>query len=881
MTACVGATQRQKELATPDNELLARVLPHFASRAPVIVLVRSTNGTERVEPSFLDHVHNTLLEALRGGGFGQAQYRLWDEPMCRAANATSLGNAFVSDDGSAAAFFVMGTSRDVVEARQLAHQASRFLANTARSLAADSSKYTIGVTGEYAMADETRAVLGKEVVVVAAVAFAAAAVGVAVATNSLASVVLTGSCLLLCTALLYAAMVLVSQHVHPLHAATPVLALLLEAVLCSAFLLVLLHHFAYYGTRGSHTSRAMTRAMKAAAQGVCMATACVAAPALAVLIVVRSRVLFWHHAVLLLAVLLPALCVLTFVPALVALCGSFFALRGLLPCVRSCREPELRQWRKKVQEQQEADSDDSAVDSGGAEVARIRSSFLVYLYSLASKRDWHSSLVIVVAIALLSSLVVQIADIALNNSRAELAADNAPAVLLHAQMRDAGFGGGLATPFFVLQQSADGSSPPQSHSAFRSCAMLLQRVLATHSFLSTRSAFALSYLRERLFTWDTACQLLDPQSEPGRSELGVSYRALVDRLVSGNTTVAVLAPNTDAGDAAAELLPSCERFASSRGPDDTTVTVVGVARDEHEHTSAALVAYAIGAPIALVLVVLAVGGIARAPFVPFAFLVVGVLTAASALGAAVLVFGSASSTSDGDGLSPAALLLALPMLLGHALAGNALFHGIVARFRSAGFNTESSVLRAVFVSRGMLPAQAAVVALCFAPLLFSAVPALREVGTLFVVHAALDYVLGKLVLAPTVALLWGNSNWWPQRLLTIYRKPAVVNNGSLLIRYMTNSREAEEDDEDDEREFEEQMQRERDRARQQDRLALLKAQAQFQHEQQQMLSLAGLAPDTAAAAAASGTTVDDFDPMELIDPMHEETEQATRLDEND
>lgn len=682
-------------------------------------------------------------------------------------------------------------------------------------------------------------------VVAVAVAAGVVVLGVALTTGTLTSVVLSGLCVLLNTTVLVALMALVSRHAGALQSATPAVALLLEMALTGVYLLVLLFFFRGYRMHGSHTSRAITRAMKVSALGIALATAGFVALCAGAVLFFRGALL-WHFVVVAVAAVLPALSVLTFVPALVALSGSVFSLHGLVPCVRACRGAET------LPEEDEA------------EITRIRSSFLVFLFSWVARKDWHSSLVTMVTVAVMSIFIVQTAHVHLLRDRSEWMASSAHAVQQLGEMQALGFPTSIVAPFVLFHTTANESNILKDAATFRRNSVFLQRVLGMYSFIPTRNVVSLTYLRERHFAWDLASELMKPSSPQGETQLGVSYRALAGHLVDANRThtVSILLPNEDPGDAAATIVPSLSRLAARTGSENgDSYAVLGLARDEHDHYRACLAHLGWASLVGLALALVAAALLARAPAAPVAFFAVTALTVATAAGITVLVYPS--------GVSVLALLLVFPVVIGISFAGNALFYAFVTRFRLSGFSPESSVLRAVYVTRIFWPTTLAIETLCFAALLFSTVPAVRELAVFFCVHAAVDYVLGKLVLAPSITLLWCNYNWWPKHHLIIYRKAAVANHGSRIIRYIVDSDEAREEEEDDERDYQEQMQRERDQYRQEEQELLLTRQQQQQQRAQQ-------------GATSINSTDDDFDPMDMVDTLHETSPAlGFSMEEND
>lgn len=596
-----------------------------------------------------------------------------------------------------------------------------------------------------------------------------ATVFLAVALWALVPAVLVGLLLLGNSCITIAAVDFTVAHISNTHVVVPLVVEVVCTVLTVLYAFLYLDAFNDYLRKGVVARRAALRALRvswapAGQSALCFVAGAAAAAALTQG-VFRTCALF-----VLLACALALLSALGVVPAVVVLCSGFFAVPGLAPCVGHCR---LR-----------------AEVAAEAEVQQIRASFFVYLFSLLTDAPWKVLAVILAVVAASAVAVARVVVLRETYALTDHVADNSRSYRTLARVCASGFPRSVIAPVYVLHTvpGAAASVLADEH-CFLVDSQFVQRAMERLAFLQTRSFLALSYVRERHVTWRQARDYFGPAAPPG--DPAASYRALARGLTSPNSSsaVTVVLPDDDPGLVAPEMHALLRKYAAETlARTGHRFAALGTAFAQYrfvEHNFFAL-AGAVGLAVLLALALL--GLAARAPLAPVVHVLCTVVVCSTALGISVACFSTTPT---------AALVLAFPLCVAFAMSFQAFCYARTTRYRLNGFNPASSVLRAVYSSLKFALVSNILVAAAFALLTASSVPAVKHVGFLLVLVAAVDLVFVRIVLQPALLLLWGKMNWWPRVPFVIYKKATVEDHGSRIFRYLDNGAAAQEEDEQD------------------------------------------------------------------------------------
>lgn len=601
-----------------------------------------------------------------------------------------------------------------------------------------------------------------------------ATVFVAVAQWALVPAVLVGLVLLANSCIVIAAVDFTVAHISNTHVVIPLVVEVVCTVLTVLYVLLYLDAFGDYLRRGVVARRAALRAARVACAPACQSALCFVAGTVAAAAltqgVFRTSALF-----VLFACALALLSALAVVPAVVVLCSGFFAVPGLAPCVGHCR---LR-----------AEFEDEA------EVQQIRSSFFVYLFSLLTNAPWKVLVVIVAVLAASVVAVTRILFLAEVYTLTDHVADNSKSFLTLNHVCESGFPRSIIAPIYLLHTVPnETASILADEHCFMVDSQFVQRAMERLAFLQTGSFLALSYLRERHITWKQSCEYFDPATPPG--DPASSYRVLARTLTSHNGTsaVTVVFPYDDPGVTAPEIHSLLEKYiAETHRQTGHHFSALSTAFSQYKFLKHNFLMLAIAVWLAVLLALVLLGLVSRAPFAAFVHVLGSVVVCSTALGISVACFSTTPTV---------ALVFAFPLCFAFSMSFQAFCYARATRYRQNGFNPSSSVLRGVYSSLKFALVSNLLVAASFALLTASSVAAVKHVGFLLVLVSVVDLVFVRVVLQPAFLLLWGKMNWWPRVPFIIYKKATVEDHGSRIIRYLDDGAAAQEEDEQDRTQYE-------------------------------------------------------------------------------
>ena len=166
-------------------------------------------------------------------------------------------------------------------------------------------------------------------------------------------------------------------------------------------------------------------------------------------------------------------------------------------------------------------------------------------------------------------------------------------------------------------------------------------------------------------------------------------------------------------------------------------------------------------PLVLLLILVVLIVLLRCVVAPLYVMGTVVLSFAFALGASSFVFTHVFGQPDSD---PNLALFAFIFLVALGVDDNIFLMTRVREERARGLSTREAVLAGLQSTGGVITSAGLILAGTFASLMALDLEALFQVGFTVTLGLLVDAFLVRTFLVPSLALLLGERNWWPQRI---------------------------------------------------------------------------------------------------------------------
>jgi RND superfamily putative drug exporter len=211
---------------------------------------------------------------------------------------------------------------------------------------------------------------------------------------------------------------------------------------------------------------------------------------------------------------------------------------------------------------------------------------------------------------------------------------------------------------------------------------------------------------------------------------------------------------------AMDLIPRLRSVAKAAAP-GATVLVGGVTAEQHDNVSALSRDAKVIVPLVLLLILLVLIALLRCVVAPLYVMGTVVLSFAFALGASSFAFTHVFGQPDSD---PNLALFAFIFLVALGVDDNIFLMTRVREERARGLSTREAVIAGLQSTGGVITSAGLILAGTFASLMALDLEALFQVGFTVTLGLLVDAFLVRTFLVPSLALLLGERNWWPQRI---------------------------------------------------------------------------------------------------------------------
>ena len=243
---------------------------------------------------------------------------------------------------------------------------------------------------------------------------------------------------------------------------------------------------------------------------------------------------------------------------------------------------------------------------------------------------------------------------------------------------------------------------------------------------------------------------------PGVSRADLDSRSRDGRLVSAQALLSI----DPFGTRAMDLIPRLRAIARAAAPGQT-VLLGGVTAEQHDNVKALTRDAKLIVPLVLLLILVVLIVLLRCVVAPLYVMGTVVLSFAFALGASSFVFTHVFGQPDSD---PNLALFAFIFLVALGVDDNIFLMTRVREERARGLSTREAVLAGLQSTGGVITSAGLILAGTFASLMALDLEALFQVGFTVTLGLLVDAFLVRTFLVPSLALLLGERNWWPQRI---------------------------------------------------------------------------------------------------------------------
>src|SRR3954470_16907999 len=215
------------------------------------------------------------------------------------------------------------------------------------------------------------------------------------------------------------------------------------------------------------------------------------------------------------------------------------------------------------------------------------------------------------------------------------------------------------------------------------------------------------------------------------------------------------------GTRAMDLIPRLRAIARTAAPSGAMVLVGGVTAEQHDNVEALSRDAKLIVPLVLLLMLVVLIALLRCVLAPLYVVGTVVLSFAFALGASSLAFTHLFGQPDSD---PNLAIFAFIFLVALGVDDNIFLMTRVREERARGLSTREAVLAGLQSTGGVITSAGLILAGTFAALMALDLEALFQVGFTVTLGLLVDAFLVRTFLVPSLALLLGEWNWWPQRI---------------------------------------------------------------------------------------------------------------------
>jgi putative drug exporter of the RND superfamily len=192
-----------------------------------------------------------------------------------------------------------------------------------------------------------------------------------------------------------------------------------------------------------------------------------------------------------------------------------------------------------------------------------------------------------------------------------------------------------------------------------------------------------------------------------------------------------------------------------------TVLVGGITAEQHDNVQALSRDAKLIVPLVLLLILVVLIALLRCVVAPLYVIGTVVLSFAFALGASSLAFTHLFGQPDSD---PNLALFAFIFLVALGVDDNIFLMTRVREERARGLSTREAVIAGLESTGGVITSAGLILAGTFAALMALDLEALFQVGFTVTLGLLVDAFLVRTFLVPSIALLLGERNWWPQHI---------------------------------------------------------------------------------------------------------------------
>jgi RND superfamily putative drug exporter len=240
------------------------------------------------------------------------------------------------------------------------------------------------------------------------------------------------------------------------------------------------------------------------------------------------------------------------------------------------------------------------------------------------------------------------------------------------------------------------------------------------------------------------------------SDANLDSQSRDGRLISEQVLLKIDPFSQDAMDAIPRLREAVRKAANGE------VAVIGGATAENHDNLQALSRDAkLIVPLVLLLILLVLIALLRCVVAPLYVIGTVVLSFAFALGASSLAFTHLFGQPDSD---PNLALFAFIFLVALGVDDNIFLMTRVREERARGLSTRGAVIAGLESTGGVITSAGLILAGTFAALMALDLEALFQVGFTVTLGLLVDAFLVRTFLVPSIALLLGERNWWPQHI---------------------------------------------------------------------------------------------------------------------
>jgi putative drug exporter of the RND superfamily len=243
---------------------------------------------------------------------------------------------------------------------------------------------------------------------------------------------------------------------------------------------------------------------------------------------------------------------------------------------------------------------------------------------------------------------------------------------------------------------------------------------------------------------------------PGVSRADLDSPSRDGRLISSQVLLKIDPFATRAMD----LIPRLRSIARAAAPGDTAL-IGGVTAEQHDNVEALSRDARLIVPLVLALILVVLIVLLRCVVAPLYVMGTVVLSFAFALGASSFAFTHVFGQPDSD---PNLALFAFIFLVALGVDDNIFLMTRVREERARGLSTREAVIAGLQSTGGVITSAGLILAGTFASLMALDLEALFQVGFTVTLGLLVDAFLVRTFLVPSLALLLGEWNWWPQRI---------------------------------------------------------------------------------------------------------------------